>query len=438
MPVNLSSLIERGMPMNQSNRALKSNRLYSKQLKVFFTMATLYTFYFASNYNLGPATKYIQDEFQISSSSFGILFTVFTIVFAIGQFIAGFLGDRYSPKKVMFVGAIGGVVFNYFFGFSSSLTWFSIFWGFNALFLAMGWSPGCSILDRWFPQERRGLFMGLYNAFCFFGGVIVYPLAGYSIIRFGWRYAFFIPPFLLLLWAFLFLKVVSDSPGDAGFHAEWREDTADNVTKVSLQDYWKVVCHPTMNIVYLACICSQFVRWGLVNWGVKIMTEPTTAGGYGLNLVLATTLASLMHWGGMFFSIALGYISDKLFKGKRWPSASLGFFLSAAALLFLFVSGNNSLQHMPGGLWIFGTCLFIAGGCIQGIQAPIFNLPSAILGSRLGGTGAGITNGWSYIGASLSGVLLGSFLDSQGFISIFLVMSLVSVLGGILVPFAKE
>lgn len=424
--------------MEETQRILKSDKLNSYQLKVFFSMTTLYTFYFAVNYNLGPATKLIQDELGISSSNFGVLFTVFTIVFACGQFIFGFLGDRYSSKVIMFIGALGGAIANFLFGSSNTLLFLGIFWGINALFLSMGWSSGCSILFKWLPESRWGLFMGIYNAFSFLGGVIVYPLAGFVIAKWGWRFAFFVPPLFLLLWAFGFLIIVKNSPEDAGFKVEWKKEKSSETTeKIGAKDYWKVLSHPLMNLVYLSAICSQFVRWGLVNWVVKILTEPTSTGGYGMNLVFSAAIASSMHWGGAFFSIALGYISDRIFKGTRWQTIAIGFLLSFLSLFLIFAFGSDIID-IKGGFLILGILLFIAGGCIQGLQAPIFNLPGNIMGSRLGGTGSGIACGWSYIGASLSGVSLGWILDSYGFMSGILLMAVVSLIGGIIILFVKK
>ena len=94
----------------------------------------------------------------------------------------------------------------------------------------------------------------------------------------------------------------------------------------------------------------------------------------------------------------------------------------------MFVLGAD-IVNMPGGVVLLGVLLLVAGGCIQGLQAPIFNLPGDILGNKLGGTGVGITNGWSYIGASLSGVALGSLLDVYGFMSGILLMGIVSLVG---------
>ena len=82
--------------------------------------------------------------------------------------------------------------------------------------------------------------------------------------------------------------------------------------------------------------------------------------------------------------------------------------------------------------------LFLAGGCIQGVQAPLFNLPGDILGTRLGGTGVGIVNGWSYIGASFAGITLGFVMDSFGLTSCIMLMALISLAGAGIILFVKR
>ncbi|MGI6257506.1 MAG: MFS transporter [Anaerovoracaceae bacterium] len=415
---------------------IKTDRLHPVQLKVFFTMVTLYTFYFACNYNLGPATKHIQDEFQLSNGQFGILFTIFTLGFGLGQFAAGFLGDRYNPKLLMYCGAIGATVANICFGFSHSMTSFSIFWGINAVSLSMGWSPGCSILFRWIPRKRWGLFMGFFDAFAFLGGIIAYPIAGFAITYLSWRAAFIVPPALLFIWSFVFFGVVKSSPGEKGLSVEWAAEDEEK-SPVTLGDYWKILRSPIMNLICLVAICSQFVRWGLVNWIIKILTEDQSAGGFGMKLVIAAAIASAMHWGGAFFSIGMGYVSDRVFHGSRWQTIAIGYVISALSLAVVFFAGAP-LMEMRGGITILTTLLFLSGGCIQGVQAPIFNLPGDILGPKLGGTGVGVVNGWSYIGASFAGGSLGLVMDYFGLTNGLLLMAGISLLGAILIYLVRR
>ena len=460
----------------KDSRILKENEFHPVQLRVFFVMITLYTFYFTCNNNLGVAADRIQQSFDLSNATFGILFTIFTLGFGLGQFVSGYLGDRYSPKLLMFLGAIGATAANIGFGLSSGMKPFAIFWAINAVSLSMGWSPGCSVLFRWIPQKRWGLFMGLFDAFAFLGGIIIYPVAGFAITFLSWRAAFFLPALLLLMWSVVFCIYVKDTPQQYGFTVEWEhsgvsdakdptpvsgdakdsakapasEDAKDSASDtVCLRDYADVMKHPAILLTALATICSQFVRWGLVNWIVKILITPCSvdapglaesaggglfagsqSGGFGMALMAATIAASAMHWGGAFFSIALGHISDTVFHGSRWQTILMGFLVSTAGLLIIYFWGLRILM-LPGGVVILGALLFFAGGCIQGVQAPLFNLPGDILGTRLGGTGVGIVNGWSYLGASFAGISLGAMMDAFGLTSCLLLMAGISLAGAV-------
>lgn len=470
----------------KDSRILKENEFHPVQLRVFFVMITLYTFYFTCNNNLGVAADRIQQSFDLSNATFGILFTIFTLGFGLGQFFSGYLGDRYSPKLLMFLGAIGATAANIGFGLSSGMKPFAIFWAINAVSLSMGWSPGCSVLFRWIPQKRWGLFMGLFDAFAFLGGIIIYPVAGFAITFLSWRAAFFLPALLLLMWSVVFCIYVKDTPQQYGFTVEWEHsggsdakapapasgdakdsakapasEDAKDPTPVSgdakgsasdtvcLRDYADVMKHPAILLTALATICSQFVRWGLVNWIVKILITPCSvdapglaesaggglfagsqSGGFGMALMAATIAASAMHWGGAFFSIALGHISDTVFHGSRWQTILMGFLVSTAGLLIIYFWGLQILM-LPGGVVILGALLFFAGGCIQGVQAPLFNLPGDILGTRLGGTGVGIVNGWSYLGASFAGISLGAMMDAFGLTSCLLLMAGISLAGAV-------
>ncbi len=440
----------------KDSRILKENEFHPVQLRVFFVMITLYTFYFTCNNNLGVAADRIQQSFDLSNATFGILFTIFTLGFGLGQFFSGYLGDRYSPKLLMFLGAIGATAANIGFGLSSGMKPFAIFWAINAVSLSMGWSPGCSVLFRWIPQKRWGLFMGLFDAFAFLGGIIIYPVAGFAITFLSWRAAFFLPALLLLMWSVVFCIYVKDTPQQYGFTVEWEhsgvsdvKDPAPASDTVCLRDYADVMKHPAILLTALATICSQFVRWGLVNWIVKILITPysvdapglaesaggglfaeSQSGGFGMALMAATIAASAMHWGGAFFSIALGHISDTVFHGSRWQTILMGFLVSTAGLLIIYFWGLRILM-LPGGVVILGALLFFAGGCIQGVQAPLFNLPGDILGTRLGGTGVGIVNGWSYLGASFAGISLGAMMDAFGLTSCLLLMAGISLAGAV-------
>ena len=55
-----------------------------------------------------------------------------------------------------------------------------------------------------------------------------------------------------------------------------------------------------------------------------------------------------------------------------------------------------------------------------------------ILGKEMGGTGAGIMDGWLYLGAAFSGFFLGGILDNYGLTQGLMLMAAVSVVSGLL------
>jgi OPA family glycerol-3-phosphate transporter-like MFS transporter len=406
----------------------------------FFSMSLLYFFYYFCKYNIGAATDDIQSIFHISSKAFGWVATVHLLVYAGGQFLNGFLGDRYGPKLIMLIGGIGAVIANLCFGFSGALVLFIVFWAINGYFLSCGWAPGSRIMFNWFPEERWGGWMGIYNAMCFAGGGVVSIIAGLAVARFGWRGAFYVPSAFLLGMTILFLFLGKNRPQDVGLKPEWEcHNPGSPAKRVGAREYWIAFKNPKMLLCYLAGFGANFIRWGIITWMIKILKVDIAKGGFGLPIAVAAFIKGLSDFGAAFFSLALGSISDRVFKGSRWQTITIGFILGALPLFYIAqgptILNNGASIYLPGGitmgLFLLGAAMFLSGGLIQGIQTPLFNLPGDILGKELGGTGVGILDGWMYVGASFAGFFLGWWLDTYGLMAGVSLMAIVSVASGV-------
>ena len=419
------------------NKVLKSASISFWQLRAFFSMGILYLCYYFCKYNLGSAIPEMQKEFGFTSKTVGWIITMFTLTYAGGQFINGFLGDRYGPKLIMIIGAIGGVAANVCFGLSATLTFFVVFWAVNAYFSSCGWAPGSRITYNWFPEDRWGEWMGIYNALCYSGSFLVFPIATFAVSRWGWRSAFFVCPAFLLVMAIGFTFLGKGSPQDAGLEPEWEQKSCKEPTKrIGRKEYWIAFTNVKMNLAYLSGFGANFIRWGILSWMVKILAEPVKEGGFGLSLIAAGWITAGASLGGAFFSIVLGIISDRVFKGSRWQTILIGFILGSLPLFY--VAKGPVILDYPMGLYLMAASIFLSGGLIQGLQTPLFNLPGDILGREMGGTGVGIMDGWMYVGAAFAGVFLGWWLDSYGLTSGVMLMAVVGVVSGLLaIPIQK-
>ena len=406
-------------------------------MRAFFSMAILYLFYYFCKYNLSTATPGIKKEFGIDYTNFGWIITAFTLTYAVGQFINGFLGDRYGPKLILIIGGLGGVAMNVCFGLSSGLAFFVIFWTFNAYFSSCGWAPGSRIMFNWFPEKQWGVWMGVYNALCYSGAFLVFIVATFAIDKWGWRAAFFVCPAFLLAMTIVFFILGRNSPQEAGLQPPWEQKKEEKPAKrIGAEEYWFVFIHRKMNLAYLSGFGASFVRWGILSWMVTILQEPIDVGGFGLSLKAAGLITALASLSAAILSLLLGFVTDRVFKGLRWQTICIGCILGSLPLFY--VAKGAVILTYPFGLFFLGLAIFWSGGLIQAIQTPLFALAGDLLGKELSGTGVGIMDGWMYLGAAFAGVFLGWWLDHFGLTSGIMLMAIVSMVSGLLaIPIQK-
>src|SRR4051812_727424 len=102
-------------------------------------------------------------------------------------FAAGWIVDRFGPRRVMMAGILmaGGALVGL--GAVSAVWSFYVFYFFNALgYVCGGPLPAQVLVSRWF-DKTRGKAMGVAYLGIGVGGAIVPLLAAWLTARFGWR-----------------------------------------------------------------------------------------------------------------------------------------------------------------------------------------------------------------------------------------------------------
>src|ERR1700704_2120749 len=102
-------------------------------------------------------------------------------------FIAGWIIDRFGPRRVMMAGILMAGVALVGLGWISSLGMFYFFYFFNALgYVCGGPLPNQVLLSQWFDQTR-GRAMGIAYLGIGIGGALVPLLANQLTQQLGWR-----------------------------------------------------------------------------------------------------------------------------------------------------------------------------------------------------------------------------------------------------------
>ena len=127
-------------------------------------------------------------EFGLTKTNMGVVLSALFMMYAIGQFINGQLGDKLNSRKIITIGLISSGVLNIIFGFTGGIIGFMVVvWGINGYVQAMGWGPTVKAVANWFPPKVRGKTIGRLGTCYILGGAISWLLAG-TVIKYLAKY----------------------------------------------------------------------------------------------------------------------------------------------------------------------------------------------------------------------------------------------------------
>ena len=328
----------------------------------------------------------IRADLGLSFAEGGMLAAAMTLTYGLGQIPAGYLSDRFGPKRLVFIGFLVWSALSLTLGLIHSF-WLAILNQFVAgAFRALMFAPGLSLLASWFAPERRATAMSLYMVGGFTGTILVSLGGPLLAMQLGWRYSYILLAALGIAVALVFHFYGKDAPRKGGGAA------------VSIREALHVFRHRILWV----CSAIQFVRFSIV-----------TAFAFWLPSVLVADRGFSLEQAGLVaaMSAALtapsnalgGYVSDRLRNPPLVIGGSLAI-LAAASVLIVVVDSTALLL------------LVIAIGSIflQFYFGPLFFVPMEVLGQRTAGTAIGFNNLFANMGGVLSAYSLGMARDAAG------------------------
>lgn len=395
------------------------------RIRMMYSMMMGYALFYFVRKNFSMAMPSFLSELHYTKTDLGLVLSIFSILYGCGKFLNGMLADRANPRYFMAIGLIGAAICNIFFGMSSTLYAFGICWLFNAWFQSMGWPPCARMLTHWYSPSELGTKWGLWNAGHQIGGAGILILAGYLIPRYGWRSAFFVPAALALLVALFLINRLRDTPqslglppvedykGDAHI-VDPHEDSAQSVKEILFKHVFN------KPLVWYVCFANFFVyivRIGVLDWAPTFLKESK-----GSSLTLAGFQVAAFEIAGIFGALCAGWISDKIFKGRRGPVNVL-FMLAVIFVMFYF-------WKIPAGhAWLDVAALFCVGFLIYGPQMLVGVSAADFATKKAAATASGMTGLFGYIGSSVCGVGTGMAVDRWGWDGGFIFYICAAVMG---------
>jgi sugar phosphate permease len=254
------------------------------------------------------------------------------------------------------------------------------------------------------------------------GSAFIVLLAPLILMHFGWRYVFFIPAIFAIFLAGFVLNRLRNTPESLNLPAiekmtglapiaeseKWR---VDEEAKLTYKETLKLALGN--KLVWFVGFANLFVyicRMTFLNWGPTLLLESkgSSLSGAGLQMV-AFDIASMC--GGL----CAGYLSDKVFSGRRGPISVLCMATLVILVSILWFSPRDS--HITSLI-----CMLCIGFLISGPQILIGVAAADFASKRAAATASGFTGTLGYAGTAIAGFGTGFLVDKYGWNSVFILI----------------
>ncbi|MBL9207152.1 MAG: MFS transporter [Opitutaceae bacterium] len=357
-----------------------------------------------------------------SKAALGSAMTGLSVAYGVSKFVMGSVSDRSNPRWFMTLGLLltSGVTFA--FGLSSAI-YSSLFLivalqTLNGWFNGMGWPPCGKTMVHWFSTRERGVTVAAWNVAHNIGGALVANLALAGVLLFhDWGAKFYFNAVIATGCAVIVAFLLRDTPQSCGLPPieVYKQDFPADYSAAHERTFGfrEIFFQHVLNNRYLWAIAvanafAYFVRYGVVDW---IPTYLQTAKGFSFK---QSSLAwAAFEYAAIPGTLLCGWMSDKVFRGRRAPATLLFMLLTLVALI---VYGSN--RHGP--LWIDLVALIAIGFFVYGPIMLIGLQALDLVPKKAAGTAAGFTGFFGYVfGSAIAGTGVGWIADHWGWDGVF-------------------
>jgi OPA family glycerol-3-phosphate transporter-like MFS transporter len=358
-----------------------------------------------------------------SKGQLGIIASALSIAYGISKFVMGGISDRSNARIFLSLGLLLSALTVFFMGtipvLTSSVTIMFILMFINGWFQGMGWPPCGRAMVHWFSAKERGTMMSVWNVAHNIGGGLIGPLAILGVAIFGdWQSKLYFPAIITIVIAFIAFLLVRDTPQSCGlpniesYKNDYPKDYEESYEKEFTAKeifFTYVFKNKFLWLIAIANIMIYLVRYGILDWAPTYLKE---AKGFSMNESGWAYFA--YEYAGIPGTLLCGWISDKIFSGRRAPAIIIYMLLVMIAILVYW-------QNPAGHVLVDNIALISIGFLIYGPVMLIGVQALDLVPKKAAGTAAGLTGLFGYLGGALfANVAVGFLVDKWGWDAAFI------------------
>ncbi len=295
----------------------------------------------------------------------------------------------------------------------------------NGWFQGWGWPPCARLLTHWYSQSERGTWWGIWSTSHNVGGALIPLIVAVVAQVWGWRMAMFIPGILCILVGLFLMDRLRDTPQSLGLPTieKFRGEMVSNKSNQEEKELSRreVLLEHVLKNKYIWFLAFAYffvyvIRTVINDWGLVYLYECKS-----FSWIEAGSCIFSFEVGGFFGCLAAGWLSDKIFQGRRGPiNVIFGFFVIASVL---------ALWYTPiGGVIFASAAMFAVGFFIFGPQMLVGVAAAELSHKKAAGTATGFIGWFAYVGAATAGFPFAKITQDYGWGMFFVVLGVCSVL----------
>ncbi len=337
----------------------------------------------------------LRSDLKLSNLQLGLLSTSFLWVYALVSPLTGYLGDRFSRKKVI----IGSLII-----WSAVTLAAGMVRNFHELVFALGlmgvseaaYLPaGLALIADYHSERTRSLATGLHMSGAYLGVVLGGVAGGWIGQRYGWRPAFTFLGFVGIAYALFASMVLRAGMANPAAEAT-RAATQKPRLLASLSEVCLLRAFPTLTLVF---VVMSMANWLMYTWMPIYLYErfhmTLLGAGFSATFYLQAGSMGGMLLGGMLAdrwrahsqrgrlltqAVSLAFAAPFLFLAGRAASAGI---LLAAMVIFGIGRGGYDCNIMPvlceiappelraTGYGLFNCAGTVAGGVVAAVAGAL-------------------------------------------------------------------
>jgi ACS family hexuronate transporter-like MFS transporter len=351
----------------------------------------------------------LKSEFGFDDRGYALLVNAFTACYAAMYPVAGWLVDRFGPRRVMLTGILTWSAACIGAGLTRALAPFAVFRGLLGLAEPTAFPAQLRVVTTWFPGSLRATANSVSVAGGTFGAVVAPPLIAWLALSFNWHSAFLVPGAVGLAIAIAWYFVYRDPPED--LLAQTAATAGDHETEFTWPQLWRT---RTLWGILLIRFISDPVWYFCLFWLPGYLQENS-----GLTLAQIGKVGWIPFLAADLGGIASAAWSDRMVRRGTAPLLARKRMLTVMAMLAPLCVLTPHLPHPAATLAIFS---LVAAAALSWL----FSLSVVIAETfpiRNGASVLGIAGGCGAAGAVVFNTYVGEMMSTLGPVRVFAAMA---------------